>query len=556
MVSGAAAGLTRIGFRRDVKLFLTVLVGYLVVLIAALVLILVRTTAFATDATVRQWNTAADAVAEAVAARTANPTELRILLPTLATRYGVDAIEVQTGGGVVQHGLPQNMRALSRPIPGGTLVCYFDPTPIENARRSFMIVATICVVASALGIVLLLLYLPRILRPVELMLEEAAEVRERGEGQDETHYLVETFRDSVATLKAREEELRALHEKQKTRADDLERVTGALTRSLTSGFFSIGAGGQVVAVNSAARETLSLPAVVEGATIEEVFGSDGFGRLVRSAFERRQALARAEATAMRDGERRDIGLTTVPLVNEQQEFLGMLGLFTDLTPIRELEHRVREMQNLADLGEISAGIAHEFRNSLSTIVGYRRLSRRGASVDEAVRSVEKAEREANELAQAVSSLLAFARPMTLEKQPVDLHTLAEAVVERLRVSTDVPIRFQGERSEIEGDARLLDRAVENVVRNALQSVERKNEGGSVEVAVFDGATPSIVVTDEGVGIDEREVPTLFLPFRSSNPDGYGLGLALTRKIVLLHGGAIRLTGEPGKGAKAVLEFRA
>jgi signal transduction histidine kinase len=100
----------------------------------------------------------------------------------------------------------------------------------------------------------------------------------------------------------------------------------------------------------------------------------------------------------------------------------------------------------------------------------------------------------------------------------------------------------------------LERAVENVVRNAVQSVERKNEGGSVEVAVLDGATPSIVVTDEGVGIDEAEVPALFLPFRSSTPDGYGLGLALTKKIVLLHGGSIRLTGRPGEGAKAVIEF--
>lgn len=549
MVSRAAAGLTRIGFRRDVKLFLTVLVGYLIVLIAALLLLLVRTTGMATERTVRTWNIAADAAAQLLAAQAHDsPSTVQAILPSLTSRFGIDAAEVRLHGSVLRWGVPMRMHTIERSIPNGTLICYFDPTPIDNARRSFMLVAAICIFASASGIVLLLLYLPKIIRPVELMLEEAETVRERSEGQDETNFVVETFRDSLAALKASEEELRRLHETQKTRADDLERVTGALTRSLTSGFFSIGRDGRVVAVNSAAREILRLPAAVEGATVAEVFGDDEFARLIADAFARRQPLARAEAR-VREG--RVIGLTTVPLLNEQQEFLGMLGLFTDLTPIRELEHRVREMQNLADLGEISAGIAHEFRNSLSTIVGYLRLSRRGGSAEETVAAVEKAEREANGLASAVSSLLTFARPMHIEKRPVDLFALTETIADRLRVNTAVPIELRGERTTIDGDAVLLDRAVENVIRNAVQSVEQKNGRGRVEVTVSSG---SIVVADDGLGVDNAEVPALFLPFRSGNPNGYGLGLALAKKIVLLHGGTIRLSGEPGVGATATIEL--
>jgi signal transduction histidine kinase len=279
-----------------------------------------------------------------------------------------------------------------------------------------------------------------------------------------------------------------------------------------------------------------------------------FSSRVQYAFDRRQAVARAEATVTRGGTVRAIGLTTVPLLNERHEFLGMLGLFTDLTPLRELEHRVREMQNLADLGEISAGIAHEFRNSLSTIGGYLRLSHRGASRAESVAAVEKAEREANALARAVTSLLTYARPMEIETGPVDLLALAEAVVERIRVDSGVVIHCGGEQAIIDGDAALLDRAIENVIRNAVQSVQRKQNGGTVNVQVSAGRSASMVVTDEGVGVDPAEVATLFLPFRSTNPDGFGLGLPLAKKIVLLHGGTLRLTGQPGEGATAVMEF--
>ena len=66
--------------------------------------------------------------------------------------------------------------------------------------------------------------------------------------------------------------------------------------------------------------------------------------------------------------------------------------------------------------------------------------------------------------------------------------------------------------------------------------------------------PSIVIEDDGVGVDPMEVRSLFLPFRTSNPGGHGLGLPLAKKIILLHGGTIRLTGQPGAGAVATIEF--
>ena len=76
--------------------------------------------------------------------------------------------------------------------------------------------------------------------------------------QEETAYLIETFRNSIATLKYQEEELKRLHEREKTRADDLERVTAELTRNLTSGFIAVDAAGAIVDINAAGREILGI----------------------------------------------------------------------------------------------------------------------------------------------------------------------------------------------------------------------------------------------------------------------------------------------------------
>ena len=503
-----------------------------------------------------QWNTAADAAADALrpyplATTPSDVIEGRLL--SLRARFDIAAASVRVGAREITSGTNTGLTPVGRALEGGNLTCYFDATPVMNARRTFVMMAIICVLATIAVTILLFLYLPRITRPIELMLDQAGHISEREAGQEDTHYVVETFKKSVTVLKAQEDELRRLHSLQKTRADDLERVTSALTRSIVSGFLAIDQNGSILDVNAAAREIIPFPDVVQGVSVTEALGTNEFSTMIQGAFERREALTRAEAEILTHGTRRVIGLTTVPLMNEEGVFLGMLALFTDLTPFREMETRIREMKNFADLGEIAAGIAHEFRNSLSTILGYLRLSKRTAPSTESPTAVEKAEREAVSLSNAVDGLLSFARPMDLHPRPVNLLEICDVVAERVRINTPVTISCDGDAAVVQGDAALLERAIENVVRNAAQSVQRKAEGGSVAIRVS-ADPPGIVVTDDGVGVDPDDVPTLFLPFRSENPQGHGLGLPLAKKILLLHGGNLRLTGTPGQGATATISF--
>jgi PAS domain S-box-containing protein len=554
MVSGPAGPLTRTAFRRDVRLFLTGLVGFLILLILLLLLFL-RVDLERTEKTIdHSEGTIADVAADAVNATPAENLETQLVF--FRSRFGaVQAVIARKGGAPIASGtaaLPYD--EVTRVTRAGVLTLRFDGSERAAARRRFLLTAVICVAAVSFGSVLLFSFLPRITRPIEDMLEQARELGGRGSGQDETAYLIDTFRHSIATLKSQEEELKRLHELEKTRADDLERVTAALTHSLTSGLLAADAEGRLVDINAAGREILGVGAAeaVAGRTIDDVVPLAAFSAAVGRACEERTPLSRIEIDDVQpDGEAVIIGLTTVPLRNQSGAFLGFLALFTDLTPIRSLEARVQEMTTLAQLGEISAGIAHELRNSVTTILGYMKLARRG----EAEARLQSAEKEAAALLEAIDRLVAFARPVELNAETVGLKELIAEQAERLaEQAPGVALRIAGPELFIDGDRVLLARAFENLLRNAFDAVRAKG-GGSVSVTLSDEPR-AVTIADDGVGFDPAETARLFLPFHSNKPNGFGMGLPLAKKIVLLHGGTLRLQGQPDKGATATIELGA
>jgi len=535
-----------------VRLFLGALVGFLGILIVLLLLFLRSFLEHTTDSIAAERQTIANVAAGDIAdGFDRNVAELQ--LSAIRARYGVagTAMLMPDGRRVTTGVVPETegVAVVRRATPAGTLVLVFDEGRVRTLRGTFFLTAAVSLAAVAAGALLLWLYLPRITRPIEQMLDSAAEIRERAPHVDEQEYLIDTFRASIDLLKAQKQELQALHDAQKIRADDLERITSALTRSLTSGFLALDPDGRIVDLNASAREILRAgDASLAGVPVDEALGTNGFTSALLAAVRDRAALTRAEVAVGTQL----IGLTTVPLIDAGQRFLALLALFTDLTPYRELEARVRDLQTLADLGEISAGIAHEFRNSLSTMLGYLKLARRAGTLEDTSRAIEKSEREAALLAEAVDRLLAFARPMKIDRHRIDLLELTREVCERIDAGA-VPLTCGGEAVDVHGDRALLVRALDNLVRNAVDSVREKGSGG-VRVVVADGDPPHVRVEDDGVGIDAADVPRLLLPFQSQKPSGYGLGLPLARKIVLLHGGSMRLTGEKGVGAVATIEL--
>lgn len=561
-MSTTSAAPAKISFRRDVRMFLSLLAGFFIVLICVLLLLLQDVLGDARDATWRYWNSVADAAANQAATATAatGAPDAEALFTSLLGKQGVTGGEFELRGarrvrlGLTGDGL--GLQPIVREGSWGRLTLYFDPSQLIAQRRTLLFTSGIALSAALTAVVLVLLYIPRITTPIEQMLDHAAELERRDPAVDEQEFLIETFRKSVATLKSQQEELRMLHDVEKSRADDFERVTAALRRGLTSGLLAISPDGRIAEINDVAREILRLAdADVVGQEMGAALGEGGFTDAIRDALDRRVPLSRAETThRAHDGAQLVIGVTTVPLLDASGRLLGMLALFTDLTSIRALESRVRDLQALADLGEMSAGIAHEFRNSLSAILGYLKLAQREPDDGNAMAKVRRAEEEASQLSAAVASLLTFARPMSVHPEPVDLRELVASVVARLEALTaGIELTVEGD-AVVSGDRALLSRAVENVIRNALESVRAKSQSGGRVSVKIDAARRSLTIEDNGLGFDPQDASRLLLPFQSDKPGGFGLGLALTRKIVLLHGGTIRLSGEPGKGASLEMQL--
>src|SRR5262249_30864714 len=186
---------------------------------------------------------------------------------------------------------------------------------------------------------------------------------------------------------------------------------------------------------------------------------------------------------------------------------------------------------------------------------YMKLARRGGVDAVAEGRLQSAEKEAALLLAAIERLLAFARPVQLNAEAVDLRALIDEQTRQLADhAPDVELRVDGPRVVVNGDRVLLARAFENLLRNAVDAVRQKG-GGSVNVTLAD-APPAVIIADNGIGFDPADTARLFLPFQSNKPNGFGMGLPLAKKIVLLHGGTLRLQGKPGEGAVATVEFSA
>jgi signal transduction histidine kinase len=249
-----------------------------------------------------------------------------------------------------------------------------------------------------------------------------------------------------------------------------------------------------------------------------------------------------------------IGVTVSPLSDDSGQLHGAICLFTDLTAVRDLEEQLRLKDSLATVGELTAGIAHEFRNGLATIQGYSKLLDLNALPPAYRAYVEGIRAETEALSQVVTNFLNFARPAQLTLTSVDLRGICERAAEEIRADAqelggDVEVR--GDFVVLEGDEVLLRQAFSNLLRNAFEAcVGRPDPPRIVIQSEIDAAqkVSRIVVNDNGTGIAPALREKVFRPFFTMKRTGTGLGLALVQKIIVFHNGRIVAAASPSGGA--------
>lgn len=448
------------------------------------------------------------------------------------------------------------------PLGGGRTARVDLPAgALAGQRRGLAVLSAVVLAADSALLVLVLVYLRHLLRPYETLLARAREVSdpgawETGGGEtDEVELLLQTFERAVA----------AAAERGGSAEDDIAALERTLAGSLQSGLLLLDRTGGVLAVNAVGADLLGIPPPPPGTPLADYLESQPeLSALLAAAVARGTEVLREEVALRRPkGDGREelaltLGLTAHPLRRDDGAARGFLVLFADLTEARRRAEESRIDESLAQLGEMAAGVAHELRNSLATLSGYLTLIERRPDEESIADFLLEIRRETGHLERVLDDFLAFARPGTARPGELGLADLlrraaADPALGGMTVALAASPAASAAR--LYGDAQLLERAVKNLLGNAVQAEREAGGAGPVEVrldATAEGV--EVAIEDRGRGLPPAVRERLFQPFATGRAGGVGLGLPLAHRIVGLHGGRLRLEDRPGGGTRAVIAF--
>jgi nitrogen fixation/metabolism regulation signal transduction histidine kinase len=426
----------------------------------------------------------------------------------------------------------------------------FGPATTSARTPVLLLVFITTLVVTLLCVTLLLRWL---LRPYRQLVGEAerAPVSARPtKARDEGEFVLETFQSVIAQLQAQQRTLETLSAQASERAASAQKFSERIVASVPSGLIAFDAQGEATMVNAPARSLLEADGDAEGKHLRALLShAPDLAEMVEHCLSTGELYRREEVIATGAGGRtRRLGVTIAPIdPMTERGARGALCLLTDLTEVTQLREQVALKRNLESLGEMSAGLAHEFKNALATLHGYAQLMQ-NLELDETGHAAASALLgEVRSLSAMVTSFLNFARPQPLDLTTVSLRELIdECAVELhgLYEESRVALVIEGEFPDVQADERMLRQAILNLMRNAAEALgedatnRRVIVHGSRERDAADAEFAIIEVADTGAGIPERDLQRIFIPFFTTKSKGHGVGLALAHRVVTEHGGAL------------------
>ncbi len=418
---------------------------------------------------------------------------------------------------------------------------------VGEVSRQIRLLAWVQGVGGSLVLVMVLLFTRWVLRPYRELRAAAMGVEQPPEtrsASDDPGFLIASFRGVIDKMRSLEGELERMRA-----GASWPGGQDALLASLSSGVLILGEAGEVAALNPAGEAILGMSASeLLGKPVAEALGpSPDLVGLLEEALRHGRGRARQVVAHRRPGGRSvHLGIT---VSGPPGGGGGALCLFSDLTEIRTVQDRVALKENLARLGQLSAGIAHEFRNSLATILGYARLAGReagnsGENAGAIIREVQAMER-------VVTEFLRYAAPARMQRGECALGELIRSIAGEVSREGEpgIEIAVGGEWPEsIMADEPLLRQAFHNLIRNAAESARGSASPGKVTVrSRVEAGSVSIEVADNGPGFAPEVLEKLFTPFVTTKELGTGLGMALAQKAIVSHDGSIEAENGPEGG---------
>lgn len=389
-------------------------------------------------------------------------------------------------------------------------------------------------------------------------------------------FMAASMQGVIEKLRAQEKELARLHLLAQERAQESERLTEEVTRNMPTGLLLVNAMGAISSTNPAAEDALGIRPL-RYRSYKEILGADSdLTKMLTACIRDGKTFQRGEIEhSTSEGMVRNLGVTISPIYrtlraaatvsggdapppSQELKVSGALCLMSDLTELTALQKQMRWKENLAALGEMSAGIAHEFKNSLATISGYAQMIRSEAKSGDVRESSERILDQTRALTHVVTEFLRFAKPLEICYETVPMQSVVEKVAEELRETIPgCSVEASGTFQELPGDEALLRQALLNLARNGAEAAKTASANPRVAMSgtieeLGGRKWQRICVADDGPGIPEADLPKIFLPFYTTKSEGTGLGLAVVQKVALQHGGSIEARNRPGGGAEFLL----
>ena len=444
-----------------------------------------------------------------------------------------------------------------------SILLYFF-TPETPVARGPLLLASF--LAILIGSLLCILFLLRwLLQPYQKLVGEAerasvqAEIRK---SQDEAEFVLETFQSVVEQLQEQRKELEKLSAQARERASSAERFSERIVASLPSGLIAFDGNGRSMAINVPGHMLLEVDGQALGESYEKLLRNyTDLSEMVEACLKEGTIYRRTEFDAVsNDGHMRRLGATIAPIeLQTEQGPRGALCLLTDITEVAELREQVALKNNLENLGEMSAGLAHEFKNAVAALHGYAQLLQSLDLNDKARGAAESLLNEVRNLSEMVTAFLNFARPQPLQLEEVSVTELINECAAELRplfdeLKVSLTVDNETEPLIIGADERMLRQTVLNLMRNAAEAIAEDSRDRKVSVTskrepdTSGKAYAVIEVKDSGSGIPPAQLQKIFIPFFTTKAKGHGVGLALSHRVVTQHGGTLAAANSNEGGA--------
>lgn len=256
----------------------------------------------------------------------------------------------------------------------------------------------------------------------------------------------------------------------------------------------------------------------------------------------------------RKGHQKNILMNVSSINNIDNDIIGYICIFTDITKMKDEQFRMQQQEKLALIGQMGSGIVHETKNLLASVKGYCQLLELKMADEHLIYYVKRIESVSNDINRVIADFLSLAKPAETEMDLISLNELIEDMRYMLESPSfvkgvSVNLHLSDNEMEVLADSSQIKQVILNIVKNGIEAMS------DMDKPVMDITTMlnkgknemQVIITDNGMGIPEENITKLGTPFFTTKEYGTGLGLNVCYRIIAEHKGKIRVSSKVNKG---------